>query len=246
VTLAGFATVEIADLDFALDDGTVLTLQNCREVIVDSLAATRAPSERPMLHIGRARSATVNGCQITTKLPGVAVVFDDADAVTRFTDNDVRGVVSFYGVPVESPRPPDQKLIESLRRDGITIQEARGSLLIARNHLEVLTVGRSKMAELNEFASQTRNSLVDLFATVAFSDNSVTTDRTTFLGKTISITGLTLAFNNPANPLGMFVGSSATVVGTVFNQPTDAPLDVLTLPRRCADAGNLTPIRKTA
>jgi hypothetical protein len=199
-----------------------------------------------VVHVVGASAATVAGCSIVTKVPGLAVVFDDADAITRVTDNDIQGVVSFYGVPASNQRVDVPKLIASLKRPTVRFNAARGRLVMSRNTLEVVTIGRDKFAELTAFTSQTRETLDNLFGTAVFSDNTVLTPLTLFLNAAVSIVGLTLPTNIQAEPLGVFIADSATVSGTVAVHNDSFHLVVLTSrPDRCADAANLPFLTKT-
>jgi photosystem II stability/assembly factor-like uncharacterized protein len=245
IRMSGFGSVEISHLSLQMDEGVGLLFENCSEVALQSLSITANPSDTPAVRVIAASTAAVTGCTITTKLPGLAVVFDDAQAAVRFTDNDVRGVVSFYGQPVTRPGPDVRKLLASFQRPTVRINAARGSLFMSRNTLETLTVGRSKFAELDDFADQTRETLDDLFRAAAVTDNIVTSrEAPLLLARTVSLAGLSFPLEFRADPLGIFVAEAATATGTVGLRDPGSPLAVVTRVGGCVEAANLPIILK--
>jgi hypothetical protein len=243
--MAGFVSVEMSGFAVNVDAGAGFLFEKCREVVVESLTVQANPSNTvPVVRIVAADAATIAGCTIVTKVPGLAVVFEDAQAITRFTDNDIRGVVSFYGgPPVLGTKPDLPKLAASLKRTTVKLNTAPGSLFMSRNTLEIVTIGRAKFTELTEFTATQRDTLEGLFQTAAITDNAMSASPL-FESAALTLVALTLPLVPIGDPLGVFVADTATVTGTVSGR-SDFKLAVLTKPNQCSDAANIPSILKT-
>jgi hypothetical protein len=146
---------------------------------------------------------------------------------------------------VTRPGPDVQRLLASFQRPTVRINAAPGSLLMSRNTLETLTIGRSKFAELDDFADQTRETLDDLFRAAAVTDNIVTSrEAPLLLARTVSLAGVSFPLEFRADPLGIFVAEAATATGSVGIRDPGSPLAVVTRVGGCVEAANLPIILK--
>ncbi|WP_420227250.1 DUF6519 domain-containing protein [Pigmentiphaga litoralis] len=98
--LAGFAALELRDLDLTFDDERGLALHKMGDVQIRGLTITRrAERGAPCLHVGDARSLRLSDSTIACTMPGVAALLEHIQGDCHVSDNTLSGILGFYGDP---------------------------------------------------------------------------------------------------------------------------------------------------
>jgi hypothetical protein len=240
IQLAGFASVEVSSLSINADPACGFVFGKCNEVRFTDIQGEAADArERPFLHFVGIGAILVSGNRIGTKMPGLAVVFEDAQAITHFTENSVEGIVSFYGIP----GGPNQAINFgplAQRLPNVVLQQTSGRLCLSNNHLELLTIGRQKVAEINAVAAAQQNTLTALYAAATLQGNTISAPNNLFVSRFLSLNSCAL-LSPPGSGqlLGVMVAEGAAAAGNVGMAISDA-LELVIVARKniFGEAGN--------
>ena len=220
--LAGFSSVEISNLTVLADGGCGFLFGKCSEVRICGIQAEiAAPSDRPFLEFAAiTQTIAVTENRIRTKFPGLSVVFDDAAAVTHCTGNSIDGIVSFYGAPTAGATQVVNFGPLAQRLPNVVLQATSGRLSLSNNHLELMTIGSKKIAELNAVAAGQQTTITGLYAGATLQGNTITAPNNLFTSRFLSLNGS--AFLGSAQLLGVMVAEGAAAAGNVASAISDA------------------------
>ena len=216
VQLSGFASVEISALSVVADVACGFAFGKCIEVrFTDNQADAADARETPFMHFVASSAITVSGNRIRTKMPGLALIFEDARAITHFSGNDIEGIVSFYGRPAGAVQEVNFKALRE-RLPDVAFQQGNGRLCMSSNNLELLTVGRQKVAELNAIAAGQSSTLTALYSSATVQGNAISAPNNLFVSRFLSLSSCSLLSPpDDTKLLGVFVAEGAAAVGNV-------------------------------
>jgi photosystem II stability/assembly factor-like uncharacterized protein len=147
LTFAGFAALELRDLAIRAEGEIGILLQKSDEVRVANVLFDRQnPAKLAALSIVSARSVSVTGCEILTKQPTVAAMFQDITGDCRVAQNHFVGRVSFYGESTEVPKPEQMKALAAIREPVLSPSDAQ--LTFCSNDLSQLVVATAMIQQL--------------------------------------------------------------------------------------------------
>jgi hypothetical protein len=240
IQLAGFASVEVSSLSINADPACGFVFEKCNEVRFTDIQAKAADAlKRPFLHFVGIGAIIVSGNRIRTKMPGLAVVFEDAEAITHFTDNSIEGIVSFYGMPAG----PEQRVNFELlgrRFSNVVFQPANGKLFMSNNNLELITVGQQKEAELAAVIKTGQgDTLTALYSSAIIQGNAIGAPRNIFVSRFLAFNSCSL-LSPPPQLLGVIVAEGVAAVGNVAMEISDK-LKLIVVARKTlfSQAGNV-------
>ena len=252
VALNGFVSLEISALHVDADPGCGFTFGKCNEVRVTEIDAVAADAtQQPFLRFINVRAIIINGNRIHTKppglavVPGLAIVFEDAEAITHFTENEIEGIVSFYGIPGQGQALPISELARRLSIATTQLEGRRGRLFMSDNSLQLLSIGRAKVDELIQFAQGNIDVVSGLYLAATLTGNQIAEDGNLFVSVRLTVSSCTLLKEPPQGGLyGTFVTERATAVGILSPNPDEiVTLAIVTRPQQFNAAGNLVAIK---
>ena len=224
VELTGFGSVEISSLSVDADPACGFVFRKCKEVRFTEVNGNAADArQQPFLHFmddidviimsGNRIHAPTPGLSERGSPSGLAVVFEDAQAITHFTDNSIEGIVSFYGIP-----PSEQRVNFELlgQRSSNEFQAAKGKLFMSNNNLELITIGLQKLVELIAFIRGEVDTLTALYSSAIIQGNAISAQNILFVSKFLAFNSCSLLWQPPAVPLlGLIVAEGVAAVGNV-------------------------------
>lgn len=164
----------------------------------------------------RALQASLNAVRAASfrAAPGVALVVTDAEANTWLEDNDIHGVVSFYGTP------GDQKLTDANMKNigtafdqqNLEFVESQSQLNVARNNFYRFDISANLMSKLKSVAPGVKTSLSRLFRRSFISDNEFGGGNNNFVMEHAAFTANSFEREGSADA-GIVVASRSIYVG---------------------------------
>jgi hypothetical protein len=99
LTFSSFAAIELRDLTMRGEGDARLLFQKNAEVRLANVVFDRSgnASRVAAVSVVSAESVTMSGCEILTRAPSMAAVFQGIEGVCRVIQNRFVGIVSFYG-----------------------------------------------------------------------------------------------------------------------------------------------------
>jgi photosystem II stability/assembly factor-like uncharacterized protein len=147
LTFAGFAALELRDLAIRAEGETGILFQKSDEVRVANILLDRPnPAKIAALSIVSARSVSVTGCEILTKQPTMAVMFQDISGDCRVAQNRFVGRVSFYGESTDLPTLDQLVKLAAIKEVALTPNDAQ--LTFCSNDLSQLAVATKMVDQL--------------------------------------------------------------------------------------------------
>lgn len=222
IQLAGFASVEVSSLSINADPACGFVFEKCNEVRFTDIQAEAADAHgTPFLHFVGIDAIIVSGNRIRAPTPGLsergspsglAVVFEDAQAITHFTDNSIEGIVSFYGIPRSEQRVNFE--LPGQRSSNVVFKQAKGKLFMSNNNLELITVGLQKEAELYAAIRGQVDTLTALYSSAIIQGNAISAPYILFVSKFLAFNSCSL-LSPPPSHLGLIVAEGVAAVGNV-------------------------------
>jgi hypothetical protein len=148
LTFTAFGSIELRDLAMHAEGETSLVLQKNDEARIANVLFDRSGNDAraAALTVRSGRNVSVTGCEILTKLPTMAAMFQDIQGVCRVAQNRFVGSVSFYGETTEVPTPA---LMRSLAaRDNLRLRPGGAQLTFCNNELSQLSVATAMARRL--------------------------------------------------------------------------------------------------
>jgi photosystem II stability/assembly factor-like uncharacterized protein len=141
LTFAAFAAIELRDLTMRAEGDTRLLLQKNDEVRLANVLFDRSAnaSRAAAVTVVAAQSVSMIGCEILTRFPTVAAMFEEIEGACRVLHNRFVGVVSFYGDTDEPVTPDLLGLLAA--RDNLRLTPGSARLSFCDNELSQLSVG---------------------------------------------------------------------------------------------------------
>jgi photosystem II stability/assembly factor-like uncharacterized protein len=140
LTFTAFASIEVRDLTMQGEGETSLVLQKNDEARLANVQFDRAGEavRAAAVSVLSGRSVSVTGCEIRTRLPTMAAMFQNIEGVCRVAQNRFVGVVSFYG---ETGEVPTAALLRQLAaRTNLRLRPGGAQLTFCDNELSQLSV----------------------------------------------------------------------------------------------------------
>ena len=240
--LAGFAALELRDLDITFDDERGLALHKMGDVQIRGLTMSRrAERGAPCLHVGDARTLHLSASTIDCPMPGVAALLENIQGDCHVSDNTVSGILGFYGDPGGVPSATLlRRLHEGSRNTKLVV--GAGHLKLTANRLALLAVAEAMSKQLME--TQTTSGL---FATATISGNTFSEASNLFIaGRMLAVHHSTLLAEMPGDrppPYGVFIAERATATGNLAMMPGPEAAALLFGAPRFDQAANLVAIR---
>jgi hypothetical protein len=251
VRLSGFHSVELSALTILADEECGFSFEKCGEVsITQILSSVLGQSRQPFLQFAQTVKLTINGNLIhgpTEQVP--AVVFHDAHAVTHFTNNEILGEVSFYGIPRQNQAVRFEELLTHFEDVELVSSDSEGKLFMSNNVLRGgFTLGSQKIDQLNELAAGQANTLRDLYSSAIIQGNTIIGGDNLFVSRFLSLSSCQLLppglLLQPelAEVLGVMVAKGLTAVGNVTDSSDrrDSELSLVLIAKKklFSEAGN--------
>lgn len=239
----GMEYVELSGMRIAAGQNNVMRFVKCDTVVIRSVEAAMPASRAALFHILASSAVTIDASAITVS-DGIAVVLDDGPATTgRLTNNRINGAVSFYGQPANDIELAIERLFPTLAAAN-ELDATQTEIFLSDNSFTLLTLGRAKIEELNQFALGNGPPPRRLFASGVLTNNVIRDNRSIFLAKLLAL-GSTSLLVRRTSPLSTFIADTAAVAGTVSIFTGDEfPLFVVTRRTRCDEAANIPLIRR--
>jgi hypothetical protein len=250
VHLSEFFSVEISALTFDAEPACGFRFFQCGEVRITQIrAVARDAREQPFAQFANIETIRVNGNLIAAS-EGVAVVFHDAFAVTHFTENEIQGIVSFYGFPAFGIPAFEGLLFEGF--DDVVFERTRleAQLFMSNNALQLIGIGKEKLLQLFEVLQGQANKLTDLYSSAIIQGNAFTSHQNLFVSCFLSLSSCT--FLSPPRSdepmlLGLMVAEALAAVGNVATKiDRNLQLRLIAKTKPEAFAGNAVFIRGLA
>jgi photosystem II stability/assembly factor-like uncharacterized protein len=241
--ITGFLSFELASVTIEARERCGFSFVECGEVSVSSITAEAPRSSDPILGFVGVRMVSVSASRLAAKAEGLAILFEDATPIIRLTDNEIDGVVSFYGVP-ESPlqRVDVERLLERMK--DARLDPASGRVFVAHCTIQHVTVGRDMLDRLSRFASNGQP-VPRVFSTAAFESSAIGAPQLIFAARLLTLTACSFVARPGADqPYGTFFSEAATATGNLAELRDDAfPLNMITRTNAWSGAANLILIR---
>ncbi|GGX24902.1 hypothetical protein GCM10007242_35560 [Pigmentiphaga litoralis] len=240
--LAGFAALELRDLDITFDDERGLALFKMGDVQIRGLMlARRAERGAPCLHVGDARTLHLSASTIDCPMPGVAAQLENIQGDCHVSDNTLSGILSFHGEPGGVPAAALLRRLHEGSRNTKLLANA-GHLKLTTNCLALLAVAEAMSKQLME--TQT---VSGLFATATISGNTFSEPSNLFIaGRMVAVHHSTFLAEMPGErppPYGVFIAERATATGNLAMLPGPEAAALLFGAARFDQAANLVAIR---
>jgi photosystem II stability/assembly factor-like uncharacterized protein len=170
IALAGFASLELRDLAMSASGETNIELQKNGAIRISNLLLDRSKSaaKAAALSISGAQSVSVTGCEILTKFPTMAAMFENIEATCRVVRNTFVGQVSFYGEAGDAPAADLVKKLAARKNLRLTANDSQ--LTFCNNNLSQLTIATALAKKL----AATNGTMADVFATAIVQGNTFT------------------------------------------------------------------------
>jgi photosystem II stability/assembly factor-like uncharacterized protein len=242
--LTGFGSVEISDLSIVAEENAGINFVKCQTVRVTSVTAEMStPSaKQPLLGFASAQAIDLSRNTIATKMPGLAIVFEDALAAIQLNENRIAGILSFYGAP-DGPVPQIDLAALDKVFTKVQLAASSGRLFMSNNAVDILTIGARKVAEIDAVARGTGNTLSALFQSAVLQGNTLPLAGHVFLSRFLTLG--TSAFLAESQILATFIAEGCAIVGNVATAIGDNRT-IVVYARSFAEAGNAVFILRRA
>jgi hypothetical protein len=212
LTLTGFVSLELRDLAITASGETNVELQKNGAVRVTNLLLDHSENEAKAaaLSISGAQSVGVTGCEILSRFPAMAALFEDIETSCRVAGNTFVGQVSFYGAAGGAPAPDLIKKLAARKSVRLTANDSQ--LTFCNNELSQLTIATVLAKKL----SASNGTAADVFATAVVQGNTFTELNNVFVAGLLAVA--TNAFIAPApdnSTFGVLFATRATAVGNL-------------------------------
>ena len=160
-------------------------------------------------------------------LPGNAVVIMDEDADVIFENNDINGVVSFYGVHVkETLSGPDLKNLGAMiggEEPVVSVMGSTGRLQARNNRFTRLLVADNLIEKIKTIIGQGKGELDGIFGQCFLTDNLIETGQNQFITEHLSMTSNLFEVGDRVVTGGVIMAGYAITDTAVFvgNQATN-------------------------
>jgi photosystem II stability/assembly factor-like uncharacterized protein len=218
LTFAAFAALELRDLVIRAEGEIGILLQKSDEVRVANVLFDRQiPARLAALSIVSVRSVSVTGCEILTKQPTMAAMFQDITGDCRVAQNHFVGRVSFYGESKEVPTPNQIGTLGN--KEAVTLTPNTAQLTFCSNDLSQLVVATAMIEELIQAGKSS-----GVFATAILYGNTFMELNNVFAAGLLGFTSNAfLAATQEGSIYGVMLATRATGVGnlaTVLDRST--------------------------
>ena len=241
LTFATFAAVELRDLAITAAAETNITLERNGEVRLANVQFDRSATEAKSAALSIVGATTVNmtGCEILTRFPSTAVVFENVDVTCRVMQNRFVGLVSFYGLSNGAP-PAD--LMERLSaRKSVRLKPNSAQLTFCDNTVSAITVASTVAAKL----ATATGTASDVFATAVVSGNTFTETSNIFVAGLLGFSTNSFIGTAPANSpwYGIMMAGSATAAGNLGSNATPALKFIVSAAANFSKAANVVTVQ---
>jgi photosystem II stability/assembly factor-like uncharacterized protein len=225
LTFTGFAALELRDLTMRAEGEIGILFQKSDEVRVANILFDRQnPAKAAALSVVAAQSVSVTGCEILTKQPTMAAMFQDISGDCRVAQNRFVGRVSFYGESKDVPTP--DQMFKLARLGNLRLAASGAQLSFCSNDLSQLAVAT---AMVDTLLADGRSSGV--FASAIVHGNTFREQNSVFVAGLLGFA--TNAFTADSGMYGVMMATRATAVGnlaTVLNDSSTLQFVVPTPP----------------
>jgi hypothetical protein len=193
-----------------------------------SFANTLATPRRANI-MGSSLLAAIKKIRIVAQrtLPGNAVVIMDEDADVIFENNDINGVVSFYGVHVkETLSGSDLKNLGAMiggEEPVVSVRGSTGRLQARNNRFTRLLVADNLIKKIKEIIEQHEGELDGIFGQCFLTDNLIETGQNQFITQHLSMTSNLFEVGDRVATEAVIIAGKAITDMAVFigNQATN-------------------------
>jgi len=211
VTFNAFASIELRDLAMHAEGETRLLFQKNTEVRIANVQFDRSTSQAKSaaLSVLGAQTVSLIACEILTRLPTMAAVFQDIEGVCRVLNNRFVGLVSFYG---ESGVPSPALLKALAARDNLRLTPGAAQLSFCDNQLSLLSVAAAMAANL----SAPTGTVTGVFASAILEGNTFIEQNSLFVAGLLGVnSNAFVAQPAPDAMYGVMMAMRATAAGNL-------------------------------
>jgi photosystem II stability/assembly factor-like uncharacterized protein len=242
LTFGAFAAIELRDLTMRAEGDTRLLFQKNDELRIANVLFDRSgnASRAAALNVVAGQSVSVTGCEILTKPPTMAAMFQDIDGVCRIAQNRFVGLVSFYGDSLEPPTPDLLRRLAA--RDNLRLTPGSAQLSFCDNELSQLSVATVMARRL----STPRGTASGVFASAVVHGNTFVEQNSLFVAGMLGVDTNAFVATPVGDALyGVMMASRATATGNLAAVVDDRPLlhFIVPNPGSFAKAANQVAVR---
>jgi hypothetical protein len=211
-TFNAFAAIEVRDLTMRAEGDTRLLFQKNNEIRVANVLFDRSgnASRAAAVAVVSAQSVSMTGCEILTRRPSMAVMFQGVDGLCRVVQNRFEGIVSFYG-ETEEPVTPDLLRVLAAR-DNLRLTPNASQLSFCDNELTQLSIATA-LARRLATPTGTANGL---FASAVIHGNTLIEQNNLFVAALLGVDANAFIAPDAGDSIyGVMLAMRATVVGNL-------------------------------
>jgi photosystem II stability/assembly factor-like uncharacterized protein len=221
LTFDAFLAIELRDLTMRAEGDTQLLFRKNNEVRLANVLFDRSGdiSRAAAVTVVSAQSVSMTGCEILTRFPSTAAMFQDINGACRVIQNRFVGLVSFYGDTEEPPAPDLLRLLAA--RDNLRLRAGSAQLSFCDNQLSQLSVATVLARRL----AQPNGTANGVFASAIVHGNTFVEQNSLFVAGLLGVdTNAFIAQPTPDGLYGVMMATRATAAGNLAVIVDDRPL----------------------